>query len=755
MNERLLKKYDVMISYSTKTKAIGDDVREILEEKGYAVWMAPESIPSGECYDNEIYAAIENSSIVLFLLCEPSLKSRWCNYELKYAANINKCVLPVSIETVENPYEKLGNISCVLGKRQIFDMFPEYEKKLTLIADRVDYLLNSEESVRHPYPIVSAEMQDLDSGCIGRSKEVQEINELISAHDTVNVYGFGGMGKTSVIKKFFADNFLSSPYLTIHVAKYTNSIVSTIAHIPFVGFDEDKFLNEFRDDTVTKEEALFAKKVSFLNDLKNTCLLVIDGMDYVDMREVETVARLRCHKIIVSRNRYDGIAAYEIGTMEEDDLLQFFDGVNGAEEEREQLLEIIRRVGKHTLTISLISSYCREFEYTPQEVLEEGVCDDLGKYDSDDKKISDLLDRIPLTEEEIYCLKVLALFPNGISKGKLQKTDREVVRIAQRLVKKSLVVGSSSTFQLHQIVRELVVAKYGMDVVTLKPFLDTFLDVMRKLDIEENELFYVLTNMDQVLQGEGDLLIKAYHYIGTWVCDYAYMSLFHINHELYKNSNVSGQDINNTKQLHFDRFRYAEKMHLKARELASRTDSPFARQRIADITSMLGADNYNMNNFEIAFNWQKEALALAEEHLTEKDRWFHHILSRIGLTALHVNEPDVALTSFNRLLKIGQEDNFQSFAKSSIVYRLGLLYKMKKEYALAKEYFLEALADERNSLLAQSELYLHLAEVALSSGDKDEAKAYYLKGREIRLSLMETEEAAADFVNTHDKIYLE
>ena len=38
-----------------------------------------------------------------------------------------------------------------------------------------------------------------------------------------------------------------------------------------------------------------------------------------------------------------------------------------------------------------------------------------------------------------YCLKVLALFPNGISKGTLQKTDREVVRIAQRLVKKSLV----------------------------------------------------------------------------------------------------------------------------------------------------------------------------------------------------------------------------------------------------------------------------------------------------------------------------
>ena len=416
-------------------------------------------------------------------------------------------------------------------------------------------------------------------------------------------------------------------------------------------------------------------------------------------------------------------------------------------------MEIIRRVGKHTLTISLIASYCREFEFSPQEVLDDGVCDDLSKYDSDDKKVSNLLDRIPLSDEEIYCLKVLALFPNGISKGKLQKTDREVVRIAQRLVKKSLVIGSSSTFQLHQIVRELIVAKYGMHVDSLKPFLETFLEVMRKLDIEENELFYILQNMDQVLQGEGDLLIKAYHYIGKWVCDYAYMSLFHINHELYKNSNVSGQDINNTKELHFDRFQYAEKMHLKARELALRTDSEYAKWILPDITSMLGADNYNVNNFQIAFNWQVKALALAEQNLTEKDAWYHHILSRIGLTALHVDELDVALTSFNKLFEIGSKDNFTSISKASIVYRLGLLYKTKKEYERAKEYFLMALS-EPNPLLAQSELYLHLAESALAEGNQEEAKGYYLKGREIRLSLMETEEAAADFIETHDKRYL-
>ncbi len=753
MNERLLKKHDVMISYSTKTKEVGDDVRQILTEQGYDVWMAPESIPSGECYDNEIYAAIENSELILFLMCEPSLSSRWCNSELKYAANINKRVLPVRIEDVENPYDKLGKISCILGKRQIYDMFPAYERKLNLIAEKVRTLLTSEETVLHPYPVISAEMQDLDSGCIGRGKEIAEINRLLSDKDALNVYGFGGMGKTCVIKRFFSEYFLSLPYLTVHVAKYTNSVCSTVAHIPFVGFNEEKYLSEIRDETITKDDALFAKKTELLNALNNTCLLIIDGMDYAPIEEVEAITALKCHKIIVSRNRYDGLTPYEITEMTDDDLLRFFEGVTAFDEQKDLIFEIINRVGRHTLTVSLIASYCREFEYSPQEILEDGVLEDLQKYDADEKKISDLLDKIPLSDEEIYCLKILSLFPNGISKGKLQKVDREVVRIAQRLVKKSLVIGSSSTFQLHQIVRELVNEKFDMNVDTLQPFLSTFLDVMRKLDIEENEMYYVLTNMEKTLTGKGDLLIKLYHYIGTWVCDYAYMSLFHVNRDLYK-TNVCSQDINNTKELHFERFLYAEQMQLKALSLAKVTDSDYARRAITNITSMVGAANYNMNKFERAFQFQKDALVLAEKYLTEQDGAYNAVLSRLGLTSLRVDEWDIGLACFTRLLEIGERNNFKTHSKSSILYRLGLFYKFKKEFILAKDYFLQALAEPDNSLLAISELYLHLAETAKKAGEDEEAKAYYLKAREIRLTLMETEEAAQDFIANCDALYL-
>ena len=63
------------------------------------------------------------------------------------------------------------------------------------------------------------------------------------------------------------------------------------------------------------------------------------------------------------------------------------------------------------------------------------------------------------------------------------------------------------------------------------------------------------------------------------------------------------------------------------------------------------------------------------------------------------------------------------------------------------------MQDDSNPL-AESDYLLNLAEVCLQLNQKDEAKGYYLRGRELRLSLMETDEAAQDFVDTYDKMYL-
>ena len=108
-------KYDIMISYSTRRKEVAIDIFDTLIEFGYNVWMAPISIPSGSDYRDEIYSAIDNSNMILFVLCEESLNSTWCQNELIYSIKQNKILLRIQISYVLTQYDKLGEINYSLG----------------------------------------------------------------------------------------------------------------------------------------------------------------------------------------------------------------------------------------------------------------------------------------------------------------------------------------------------------------------------------------------------------------------------------------------------------------------------------------------------------------------------------------------------------------------------------------------------------------------------------------------------------------
>ena len=173
------KNYDVMISYSTKKKKIAEDITAMLNDNGYNVWIAPISIPNGGDYVDEIYAAIENSRIVLFVLSEESLNSKWCQNELVYAVKLNKKVLPVQVAEVIDPYNKLGKINYVLQRKQILDLFPLYKERLNEIVDDIEKLLNDKGLKHNPYPQNSYEFDDDTSLLVGRDTEVNEINDAL------------------------------------------------------------------------------------------------------------------------------------------------------------------------------------------------------------------------------------------------------------------------------------------------------------------------------------------------------------------------------------------------------------------------------------------------------------------------------------------------------------------------------------------------------------------------------------------------
>ena len=81
---------DVFISYSSKEKSEALRVRDTLEMNGISVWMAPESIPAGSSYPNELSTAIADCTVLVLIESENSLSSRWVLNEVLEAHNSKK-----------------------------------------------------------------------------------------------------------------------------------------------------------------------------------------------------------------------------------------------------------------------------------------------------------------------------------------------------------------------------------------------------------------------------------------------------------------------------------------------------------------------------------------------------------------------------------------------------------------------------------------------------------------------------------------
>lgn len=85
---------DVFISYSSKQSRGAYLVRDVLTQNGLSCWMAPESIPTGSDYTNEIPPAIAGCKAVVLILTADSQQSDFVNSEIKRAIDNGKIIIP-------------------------------------------------------------------------------------------------------------------------------------------------------------------------------------------------------------------------------------------------------------------------------------------------------------------------------------------------------------------------------------------------------------------------------------------------------------------------------------------------------------------------------------------------------------------------------------------------------------------------------------------------------------------------------------
>lgn len=102
-------KSDVFISYSSKQYDIAIKIYRLLTENSIRCWMAPQSIPAGSQYYLEISKAINSIKLLLLVLTQDAVNSRFVPKEIGASIGAGKMIAPFQVGEVrlENGFDFL------------------------------------------------------------------------------------------------------------------------------------------------------------------------------------------------------------------------------------------------------------------------------------------------------------------------------------------------------------------------------------------------------------------------------------------------------------------------------------------------------------------------------------------------------------------------------------------------------------------------------------------------------------------------
>lgn len=85
---------DIFLSYSSRQMDTAYLLRNALRDQGMRCWMAPDSIPAGSSYQEEIPNALGNAALVALLLTPEAEQSRWVQKEIGMAVGSGRVIVP-------------------------------------------------------------------------------------------------------------------------------------------------------------------------------------------------------------------------------------------------------------------------------------------------------------------------------------------------------------------------------------------------------------------------------------------------------------------------------------------------------------------------------------------------------------------------------------------------------------------------------------------------------------------------------------
>lgn len=314
-----------------------------------------------------------------------------------------------------------------------------------------------------------------NSACfVGRNKEIEELDNILTNNQLVFISGIGGIGKTELIKQY-AKKYRKK-YDTILFSVFEKNIEMLVCdEIMINKIDKDK--NESDDDYFNRKIKII-KQVATSNDL-----IIIDNFDVDTDDKLEILFSCPCKFIITTRMDFRDYNYEQINVGKIDDLNDIlnlfytYNDIEYSDDENIFIKNLIEFVDHHTMTVELIAKYLRNSSELPSDLYKrflekEGVTntDEINikqrkdrrlRSDSVNSHLKTLFDVSQFDDIEKEVISSLSLFAGirinkfrFINTCKIENIDKKL----DLLIRNGWIEYNniSDKISLHQVIQDLI-----------------------------------------------------------------------------------------------------------------------------------------------------------------------------------------------------------------------------------------------------------------------------------------------------------
>lgn len=418
-------KADVFISHHTKSSCeITTKLAEYLERRGIICWYAPRDTVGA--YAGSIAAAINACKVFILILNRESSFSEDVLNELNLVTDRirgGETVLVLPIRISNNPISEdakyyIGRFHWIdVTQKSIEVYLPEIEQRI-----RGRYEQNPGKCTTEL--MRSTEILD-NQQFVGRTAELEELQQALWRDRVVFLCGVGGCGKTETARQYAIR--YGKQYDVIIFARYESSLQDMIIGDKY--FYIPDFIREIKDGRPESDADFCNRKFQRIKELTTRkSLIVIDNFDVFGDDFLEAFLSGSYQVLITTRINFEflGQRVIHLGAMREDEQTELFDRYYRrmrTDEDQHSIRKICYQLSGHALAIELIAKLMTANRIDPEsmlkQLLQQGISPAISgeiSHGFDGKNtvyehISKLFRMEMLSEQQKYILSNLSFMP--------------------------------------------------------------------------------------------------------------------------------------------------------------------------------------------------------------------------------------------------------------------------------------------------------------------------------------------------------